>query len=236
MQYVRLFDSNATRDTANLTSKAISEQGAIMERASTRKILDQLKDDTASLIVHRDSSSIRTRCSLRSNMSKFSCVFQFDPVIHSSKAYMDWTRDRMMKDSQAAANAKELKRLQKQERRDKRLQCRIPVLGLEGSGKVKLLRHFHAVQLSEGDLFCLRAVILRNAISAVRRVLENMHTHGVNTNSYCQTLIDHPLHECLEGDFEKGTIRALAHVCHDHNVQRFAAQMTNTDQNSRRLS
>lgn len=158
MQHVRLLDCNAMRDTANLTSKAIAEQRAILERASTRKVLARLKDATASLIVHRDFSSIRTRCSLSSNMSKFSRAFEFDPEILSSKACMAWTRENMkkpkivtrqetVKDSQAAANTKELKRLQKQERRHKKYHHRIPVLGQEDSGKVELLRHFQVMQL-----------------------------------------------------------------------------------------
>lgn len=236
MDHVRLFDSNAMSDTADLTSKTTAEQKHILESASTRKILDQLKDDTASLIVHRDSSSIRTRCSLRSNMSKFSCTFLFDPLVLSSKAYMAWARYSMMKNGQATANTKELRRRQKQERRDKEDHFRIPVLGLEDSGKVELLRHFQTMQLSEGDLSCLRGVILSNAISAVRTVLESMQMDGVDNINYYQILINCPLHECIEGDLNEGTTKALAHVCHDHNVQRSAAQMTHSEQNSRRLS
>lgn len=63
-----------------------------------------------------------------------------------------------------------------------------------------------------------------------------MHNHDVDTKGYGQTLLDHPLHESIEHDFDEGTTRALVHVCHDHNVQRFVAQITHSDQDSRRLS
>jgi hypothetical protein len=61
------------------------EQKGLLERSSSRKVLKKLADDSASLIVHRDSSSLFTYYT--DNQSKLSRTFNFDLEVFSSKAY-----------------------------------------------------------------------------------------------------------------------------------------------------
>lgn len=68
-----------------LLSKAISEQKIMLETTSTRKIFKRVKDDTSSLYVQRDSTSIYSRCT--DNLSKISKIFEFDRELFISKVY-----------------------------------------------------------------------------------------------------------------------------------------------------
>lgn len=67
------------------SSKTTSEQKKILLKASTRKAIQRVEKDSASLIVHRDSGSVRT--SYTDNMSKLSAVFAFDMELFTSKIY-----------------------------------------------------------------------------------------------------------------------------------------------------
>jgi len=68
-----------------LCSKAISEQSIMLEKTSTRKIFERVKDDTSSLYVQRDSTSIYSRCT--DNLSKLSKKFTIDRELFVSKVY-----------------------------------------------------------------------------------------------------------------------------------------------------
>ncbi|CZR66446.1 uncharacterized protein PAC_16347 [Phialocephala subalpina] len=65
--------------------KAISEQKIMLEKTSARKIFKRVKDDTSSLYVQRDSTSIYSRCT--DTLSKISKMFEFDRELFISKVY-----------------------------------------------------------------------------------------------------------------------------------------------------
>jgi hypothetical protein len=66
-------------------SKSIAGQKRLLERPRTRRILQRAKADSASLLVHQDTSSRKSR--LTDNLSKMSKVFDFDPAVFSSGVY-----------------------------------------------------------------------------------------------------------------------------------------------------
>jgi guanine nucleotide-binding protein G(i) subunit alpha len=57
----------------------------MLDKTSTRKIFKRVKDDTSSLYVQRDSTSIYSRCT--DNLSKISKMFEFDRELFISKVY-----------------------------------------------------------------------------------------------------------------------------------------------------
>jgi hypothetical protein len=57
----------------------------MLEKTSTRKIFKRVKDDTSSLYLQRDSTSIYSRCT--DNLSKISKMFEFDRELFISKVY-----------------------------------------------------------------------------------------------------------------------------------------------------
>jgi guanine nucleotide-binding protein G(i) subunit alpha len=57
----------------------------MLEKTSTRKIFKRVKDDTSSLYIQRDSTSIYSRCT--DNLSKISKMFEFDRELFISKVY-----------------------------------------------------------------------------------------------------------------------------------------------------
>jgi hypothetical protein len=63
----------------------MAEQKLLLEKPRTRRILRNAKADSASLFVHRDTTSRMSR--LTDNLSKMSVVFDFDPVVFSSNVY-----------------------------------------------------------------------------------------------------------------------------------------------------
>ena len=213
----------------------MSHQGSFLEKASTRKVLNRLEDDAASLIVLRDSFSIRTRCSLSSNFSKLSYTFRFDPEILGSKVYMRWSRDNMKRANMphparfsdvenSTVSTKERKRLLKQIRPNRNHQYRIPVLGLEDSGKIIMLQHLQAMQLSELELISFRSSILHNAIDAVMHVLEIMESQGLETIEYRQHIPVNSLQGPIKDVVDDGISRALVGLCHNVDLRRFTAQ------------
>jgi hypothetical protein len=56
-----------------------------MKKRSVSRALRQIKDDTSSLYVQRDASSLFSRYT--DNLSKISMVFQFDRELFISKVY-----------------------------------------------------------------------------------------------------------------------------------------------------
>ena len=63
----------------------MSEQRQLLEKPKSRKSIERVKADSASLLVHRDSASFISRWT--DNMSKLSHVFNFDTVLLSSRVY-----------------------------------------------------------------------------------------------------------------------------------------------------
>ena len=57
----------------------------MLEKTSTRKIFNRAKDDTSSLYIQRDSTSIYSRCT--DTLSKISKMFEFDRELFISKVY-----------------------------------------------------------------------------------------------------------------------------------------------------
>jgi hypothetical protein len=66
--------------------KTISEQKVLLEKPKTRKAFGQVKTDSESLWVLRDTDSLRSRFS--DNLSKLSLTFDFDNTLFSSKVYV----------------------------------------------------------------------------------------------------------------------------------------------------
>ncbi|KAH7089620.1 hypothetical protein FB567DRAFT_590429 [Paraphoma chrysanthemicola] len=65
--------------------ETLAEQRQLLERPRSRTVLQRVKDDSASLLVQRDSASFMTH--LSDNLSKISLVFTFDQEIFSSDVY-----------------------------------------------------------------------------------------------------------------------------------------------------
>lgn len=66
-------------------SQTPSQQKDILETPKTRTQLARMKEDTASLHVHYDASSVKTM--FTDNLSKFSRVFNFDPELRATQVY-----------------------------------------------------------------------------------------------------------------------------------------------------
>jgi len=69
----------------SLYSNAVVDQRQLLEKKSTRTAIDKVERDSASLIVQRDSSSLRTYYT--DNLSKLSLAFGFDNELRNSKVY-----------------------------------------------------------------------------------------------------------------------------------------------------
>ena len=79
--------------TTNLYSQSLSKQNKIMECRQTRQILEQVKDDTSSLIVLRDTSSYySSRATDTPNSSLLDRKFSFDSEVLRSKVYQGQIR------------------------------------------------------------------------------------------------------------------------------------------------
>lgn len=74
-----------------IRSTAISEQKTLLEKAATRKIFQRIRDDSSSLYVQRDSSSLSSRWT--DNLSRISKVFDFDRELFVSKVYENALRN-----------------------------------------------------------------------------------------------------------------------------------------------
>ncbi|KAF2810536.1 uncharacterized protein BDZ99DRAFT_443396, partial [Mytilinidion resinicola] len=61
------------------------EQKALLAKPTTRKMFKQVRDDSSSLYVLCDSSSLYSRCT--DNLSKISMIFQFDRELFLSRPY-----------------------------------------------------------------------------------------------------------------------------------------------------
>jgi hypothetical protein len=71
-------------------TKMLADQQRLLKVPETRKIFEQVREDSASLIVHRDSMSLRS--SITDNLSKLSMVFDFDTELLSTRAYVPTVR------------------------------------------------------------------------------------------------------------------------------------------------
>ena len=79
--------------TTNFDSQSLSKQNEIMECRQTRQILEQVKDDTSSLIVLRDTSSYySSRATDTPNSSLLDRKFSFDSEVLRSKVYQGQIR------------------------------------------------------------------------------------------------------------------------------------------------
>jgi hypothetical protein len=63
----------------------MTEQKQLLERPKTRSILQSARADSASLFVHQDATSFKSR--LTDSLSKMSKVFDFDTVVFSTSVY-----------------------------------------------------------------------------------------------------------------------------------------------------
>jgi hypothetical protein len=79
-------------------STTLYEQRQLLEKPRTRKTLAQTKADSVSLLVHRDSASHISNWT--DNLSKLSCIFDFDPEVLRSRVYERIFRN-MLKQSRA---------------------------------------------------------------------------------------------------------------------------------------
>ena len=67
------------------SSNTLAGQKAVLRTSSIRKNLDKMKGDSASLVVHYDSSSIVSK--MTDNLSKLSMVFGFDSTLFVTNVY-----------------------------------------------------------------------------------------------------------------------------------------------------
>jgi hypothetical protein len=122
---------------SNNYSKSISEQKVFLEKSSTRKTLERVGNDSASLVVHRDSTSSCSRWTNWSdNGSKVSKVFNFDAEVLLSKAYERARRAslkaairRKQADLKSEQNEEIKRKLRDDERRQRR-EIRLLLLGM----------------------------------------------------------------------------------------------------------
>jgi hypothetical protein len=60
-------------------------QKQLLEKPKTRKVLQRVKADSASLFVHRDTASFKSK--MTDNLSKMSLIFEFDSEVFYSQVY-----------------------------------------------------------------------------------------------------------------------------------------------------
>ncbi|KAJ4288572.1 Guanine nucleotide-binding protein alpha-2 subunit [Kalmusia sp. IMI 367209] len=65
--------------------QTLSDQGRMLERPKSRRVLERARDSSSSLIVYRDLASISSKST--DNLSKVSMMFGFDQELLSSKVY-----------------------------------------------------------------------------------------------------------------------------------------------------
>jgi hypothetical protein len=77
----------------DLISRTHSEQKELRERETSRQVFDQVKDDSSSLVVLRDSASFLSSCTKTTeNSSKLSMRFMFDGELLQSRVYQGTVR------------------------------------------------------------------------------------------------------------------------------------------------
>ncbi|KAL9070890.1 MAG: hypothetical protein Q9161_004532 [Pseudevernia consocians] len=76
-----------------LNCQSLSEQKQLLEASQSRRILDQVKDDSSSLIVLRDSTSFSSSWAMSTERSSvLNRVFDFDGEVMESKVYRNHMR------------------------------------------------------------------------------------------------------------------------------------------------
>ncbi len=164
----------------------------MLEKTSTRKIFKRVEDDTSSLYVQRDSSSIYSRCN--DNLSRISKIFEFDRELFISKVYEKALRG-SLKDTvenirreqlqfRVTVTLKEIKRNEFVERELKeraskmRKECNVLLLGDRDFRRtfIKSIMIAHSGGFTSGDRRNYRKVVMSNVLSVMEgmdRILEN---------------------------------------------------------------
>ena len=157
-------------NNANVSSKTLSKQKALLLKSSTRKIFRKLGSDSASLMVHRDAESLLSRQT--DKLSKLSVVFSYDRELFSSKLYERVLRGSMkesLRRQQAGTKAmlpsqSTDHRITKDLEHSKRT-SKIILLGADDSGKttvMKQARILYGNRYSAEELEYHRDVINKN--------------------------------------------------------------------------
>lgn len=181
--------------------KTTSEQKTLLRDSKTRKVIGRVELDSASLFVHRDSSSFISRWS--DNLSKFSIRFDFDRELFVTKVYEKVFRG-SVKDSllrqhgltrqennkvstkqqtpamsreeiQAKRRSQAIDRTLEEDSRRLRRECKVLLLGTAESGKgeiVKQMKIIHQNGYTRDELIGYRYTIHRNVIDCAKALVE----------------------------------------------------------------
>lgn len=190
------------------TSKSSSEQKTLLQSPNTRKVIGRVELDSASLFVHRDSSSFISRWS--DHLSKFSIRFEFDRELFVTKVYERVFRSavkdslqrqrsssrqgndkvslRLAKRAILGEDAQNRRRsmaidrqIEKDSRRFRR-ECKILVFGTPESGKGDVIRNIKLVHqngYTTEERMMFRYVIHRNIIDCAKSLVEAMKETGI---------------------------------------------------------
>jgi hypothetical protein len=157
----------------------------MLEKTSTRKIFKRVKDDTSSLYIQRDSTSIYSHST--DNLSKISKMFEFDRELFISKVYekalrgsLKDTVENMRREQQKPylgtleeRNRNMLIERELEERgRKLRRECKVLLLGDRDCGQIfiKSMRIAHSGGFTYKECEEYQEVVMNNII----RVMEGM--------------------------------------------------------------
>ncbi|KAH0559729.1 hypothetical protein GP486_003753 [Trichoglossum hirsutum] len=178
--------------------KTISEQKALLEKSSSRKIFNQVTDDSSSLFVlHGTTSSYSRWTKYTDNLSKISMAFQFDRELFISKVYeraiRGFAKDSIRRHEEVDMGLSksptlhvtklELKKQTERSRavdheideqnRIRRRECRILLLGDTDSGRA-IVRHMKYGNCDLEELLSYRDRVRTTALKAMCTVLEGL--------------------------------------------------------------
>ena len=173
----------------------------LLEKSSSRKVFKRVKDDTASLYVHRDTSSIYTGCT--DTLSKISLVFKFDRDLFVTKVYERALRGSLkanLRRQQTDVESSKIpfvSRMQKggleeQERRSKeidleldgdakklRRECNVLLMGGEPDEQDLLMRQMRSIHQSgytRDELLLYKIIVWQRLVSAMRTAADHIRT------------------------------------------------------------
>ncbi|KAG8525553.1 uncharacterized protein KY384_009197 [Bacidia gigantensis] len=179
---------NLLLTACNWCSKTLSEQQSLLEKSSTRKLFGQTENDSASLIVHRDSLSFSSPFS--DNLSKLSRIFPFDRELFTSKVYEQVFRgslkatlrrhrtDSMLVEARERSEAidRHLKRDEETSRREEKVLL-IGTTACATQVVLQKMRAFHHLHHGEATPYSLPALPSKAADQLTRGIEEHTFDH-----------------------------------------------------------
>jgi hypothetical protein len=178
----------------------------LLEKSSTRRVLQQAEYDSASLFVHRDTDSFISN--LTDNLSKLSVVFSFDRELFVSKVYERVLRGsikeslrRQQGSVEAIRRSLAIDRRIDNDLRMLRRECNVLLFGRDESGMSELVKQWKIIHNgghTAEELAAYRLTIYENVINCAKTLIKAMEQFEIrpereSNQAYCGFLLNYSL-------------------------------------------